>query len=260
MTASSKSAIGDRAMLLAAGLGVRMRPLTDERPKPLIEVAGMALIDHALQRLRNAQVTSVVVNVHYKADMLKAHLASVLKPEIIISDEQAELLETGGGIAKALAHLSDAPFFVVNTDSLWIESTPPALQRLKSAWNDESMDMLLLLSPTDNSLGYRGNGDFFCADDGNISRKVEGQGAPFVFTGVYLVHPRIFKDAPGGKFSMNLLFDKAIAAGRLKGLLHDGIWMEINTPEAIKIAESAGIIHKIKNQDSVSSNAVSPSR
>ncbi len=229
--------IGRRAMMLAAGLGTRMRPLTDERPKPLIEVAGKPLIDHALERLRDAGVEQAVVNVHYKAEMLEAHMSGMDAPKIVISDEREELLETGGGLVKALPHLGSEPFFMVNTDSLWTEGAQPSLERLRQAWNDETMDMLLLLCSTTSSYGYSGPGDFHCAPDGTLARRSESEIAAFVFTGVYLVHPRIFKGAPKGKFSMNVLFDRAIEAGRLKGLRHDGLWMEINTPEAITIAE-----------------------
>lgn len=237
MTRPPKSQIGSRAMMLAAGLGTRMRPLTCDRPKPLVEVAGKPLIDHALERLRHAGVEQAVVNVHYKAEMLEDHLSKVAAPKIVISDERSELLETGGGLVKALPHLGKKPFFLVNTDSLWTEGTQPGLERLRRGWNDETMDMLLLLSSTIASYGYSGRGDFHCNADGTLKRRAENEIAPFVFTGVYLAHPRIFKAAPQGKFSMNVLFDKAIESGRLKGLRHDGLWMEINTPEAIKIAE-----------------------
>ena len=239
MTKPSTSQIGSRAMLLAAGLGTRMRPLTCDRPKPLVEVAGKPLIDHVLERLREAGVGQAVVNVHYKAEMLEAHLSGVESPKIVISDEREELLETGGGLVKALPHLGSEPFFLVNTDSLWTEGAQPGLARLRQAWNNDTMDMLLLLSSTVASFGYSGRGDFHCGPDGTLTRRAENEIAPFVFTGVYLAHPRIFKGAPKGKFSMNVLFDKAIERGRLKGLRHDGVWMEINTPEAIKIAEEA---------------------
>ncbi|MEM8689404.1 MAG: nucleotidyltransferase family protein [Pseudomonadota bacterium] len=237
MTEPASPPTGTRAMMLAAGLGTRMRPLTDERPKPLVEVAGKALIDHALERLRDAGVEEAVVNVHYKADMLEDHLRAVKRPKIIISDERQELLETGGGLVKALPHLGTEPFFMVNTDSLWIEGARPSLERLRLGWDDDSMDMLLLICSTVQSHGYSGPGDFHCDADGTLSRRAENEIAAFVFTGVYMVHPRIFDDAPKGKFSMNVLFDRAMEAGRLKGLRHDGIWMEINTPEAIATAE-----------------------
>ncbi|MEM1198327.1 MAG: nucleotidyltransferase family protein [Pseudomonadota bacterium] len=237
MTPPASPPIGTRAMMLAAGLGTRMRPLTDERPKPLVEVAGKPLIDHALERLRDAGVEEAVVNVHYKADLLEDHLRDVKRPKIIISDEREELLETGGGLVKALPHLGTEPFFMVNTDSLWIEGARPSLERLRASWDDDSMDMLLLICSTVQSYGYFGPGDFHCDPDGTLTRRAENEIAAFVFTGVYMVHPRIFKNAPKGKFSMNVLFDKAMEAGRLKGLRHDGIWMEINTPEAIATAE-----------------------
>ncbi len=239
MAKPQKTKIGNRAMLLAAGLGTRMRPLTCERPKPLVEVAGKPLIDHALERLRQAEVEQAVVNVHYKAEMLEAHLSATKKPKIVISDEREELLETGGGLVKALPHLGTEPFFMVNTDSLWTEGAQPSLERLRQGWNDDSMDMLLLLCSTVSAYGYSGLGDFNCDPSGTISRRMESEIAPFVFSGVYLVHPRIFKDAPKGKFSMNLLFDRAIETGRLKGLRHDGLWMDVGTPDAIKTAEEA---------------------
>lgn len=238
MAKISQSAIGKRAMLLAAGLGTRMRPLTCERPKPLVEVAGKPLIDHALDRLRHAGVEQAVVNVHYKAEMLEEHLSKTTNPKIVISDEREELLETGGGLVKALPHLGANPFFMVNTDSLWTEGTQPSLERLRRGWDDENMDMLLLLCSTISSSGYSGRGDFNCDPGGTITRRAENAIAPFVFTGVYLVHPRIFEGAPDGKFSMNVLFDKAIETGRLKGLRHDGLWMDVGTPEAINAAES----------------------
>jgi len=225
-------------MILAAGLGTRMRPLTDDLPKPLVRVNGTALIDHALGRLRAAGVKDTVVNVHYQADKLQAHLKKIKSPKVTISDERSELLETGGGVAKALSKLGEMPFFVVNTDSLWTESTVPALTRLKNAWDDETMDGVLLLAPTVSSLGYSGNGDFNMDPDGNITWRGERKIAPFVFTGAYILHPRLFKGAPKGKFSMNLLFDKAIKAKRLKGVRHDSLWIEINTPQAVDTASA----------------------
>ena len=228
----------DTAMLLAAGLGTRMRPLTDERPKPLVEVDGKPLIDHGLERLRAAGVKKAVVNVHYLADMLEAHLAKVTTPEIIISDERAELLETGGGLAKALPELGDKPFLVVNTDSVWVESVTPALTRLMERWKDDAMDCQLLVCPTVSSLGYNGTGDFNLLPDGRLERRIEREVAPFVFTGAYMMHPRLFKNAPEGKFSMNVLFDKAIKEGRLHGVRHDGQWLEINTPQSVDVASA----------------------
>lgn len=226
------------AMILAAGLGTRMRPLTNDMPKPLIKVNKRALINHALNRLDAAGVKEAVVNVHYQADKLEAYLKKAKSPKILVSNERKLLLETGGGVAKALPKLGKKPFFVVNTDSLWAEGTVPALTRLKNAWDDETMDAILLLAPTVSSLGYSGNGDFNMDADGNLTRRGERQIAPFVFTGAYILHPRLFKNAPKGKFSMNLLFDKAIKAGRLKGVRHDSLWIEVNTPEAVEIAST----------------------
>lgn len=231
-----KTKPGARAMLLAAGLGTRMRPLTNDRPKPLVEVNGKALIDHALEKLKDVGVRKAVVNLHYKADMLEAHFANVKTPEIVFSDERDTLLETGGGIVKALSALGAEPFFVVNTDSLWTEGAKPALARLRDAWNDDTMDCLLLVASTATSIGYSGRGDFWLEPDGTLSRRKESQPAPFVFTGIYLLHPRLFKGAPKGKFSMNVLYDKALKAGRLKGLRHDGVWIEVGTPDAVDIA------------------------
>lgn len=235
--ATKNEKIGTTAMLLAAGLGTRMRPLSDKLPKPLVQVSGKPLIDHALERVRRDGIKKVVVNVHYKADLLDAHLSKVEEPEIVISDERKELLETGGGLRKALPLLGKSPFLVINTDSIWTESTKPALERLRDRWDSTQMDILMLLSATTSSIGYSGAGDFHINSDGSISRRAEFDVTPFVFTGVYAVHPRIFKGAPKGKFSMNLLYDEVIAKGRLKGLRHDGLWMEITTPEAIKTAE-----------------------
>ena len=234
-----KQKVGHAAMLLAAGLGTRMRPLTERLPKPLVDVAGKPLIDHALARLREAGVQKAVVNVHYLADRLEEHLAAVKDLKIEISDERKELLETGGGLVKALPQLGKDPFFVVNTDSLWIEGASPALERLRQSWDGRRMDILLLLASTVNTVGYDSRGDFHLEKDGSIVRRKEREVAPFVFTGIYLVHPRLLKGAPEGKFSMNVLFDKAIATGKLKGVRHDGIWMEVGTPEGIPLAERA---------------------
>lgn len=236
---AEKANIGHTAMLLAAGLGTRMRPLTETCPKPLVKVAGRALIDHAIARLTEANVGKAVVNVHYLADRLEAHLAKEDRIEIEISDEREELLETGGGLVKALPLLGEDPFLVVNTDSIWIEGATPALGRLREAWDDTQMDILLLLVSTVNTVGYNSRGDFHLEKDGTIARRQEREVASFVFTGIYMVHPRIFKGAPEGKFSMNALFDKAIAEGKLKGVRHDGIWMEVGSPEGIPLAEQA---------------------
>ena len=227
-----------RAMLLAAGLGRRMRPLTATAPKPLIEVHGKALIDHALDRLAEAGVETAVVNVHYLADLLEAHLARRSRPAIIVSDERDALLDTGGGMRKALGHFGGAPFFLMNTDGIWLEGARPNLARLAEAWDAARMDALLLLAPTATSVGYDGVGDFVMSPEGRLSRRAEREIAPFVYAGVAILHPRLFADSPDGAFSLNMLFDRAIEQERLWGLRLDGLWMHVGTPAAIKEAEA----------------------
>jgi N-acetyl-alpha-D-muramate 1-phosphate uridylyltransferase len=232
--------IGETAMVLAAGLGQRMRPLTLTRPKPLVEVAGKALIDHGFERLAAAKVQHAVVNAHYLADQIEAWAARQKTPRITISDERAEILDTGGGIAHALPLLGADPFFVINSDSFWVDAGEPALDRLRAAWDDAAMDCLLLLSALDRTVGYDGKGDFVRHDDGRLVRRSAAPaGTPFVYSGAYLVAPRLFRGAPPGKFSMNLLWDRAIAEGRLFGIAHWGRWLHVGTPEAIPLAEAA---------------------
>ena len=226
-----------RAMVLAAGIGKRMRPVTATVPKPLIEVAGRALIDRALDRLAAAGVEEAVVNVHYLADLVETHVRKRKAPKILISDERAGLLETGGGIAKALPLLGPDPFYVMNSDSFWIEGPRPNLDWLTSAWNDDAMDALLLLAPTVASIGYYGPGDFVMDKAGRLARRPERTIAPFVYNGAAILSPRLFEGAPEGAFSLNVLFDRAIAAGRLYGARMDGIWLHVGTPEAIREAE-----------------------
>ena len=228
-----------RAMVLAAGLGVRMRPLTDTLPKPLVPVAGKALIDHVLDRLADAGVTTAVVNVHHMADAIEKHLKGRTRPKIEMSDERGELLDTGGGVVKALKLLGDAPFFHVNSDTLWIEGVTPNLGRLAAIFDAEHMDILLLLASTTASIGYEGRGDFAMGPDGRLRRRAEREVVPFVYAGAAVLAPKIFADAPKGAFSLNLLFDRAIEAGRLFGLRLEGTWMHVGTPAAIKAAEAA---------------------
>jgi N-acetyl-alpha-D-muramate 1-phosphate uridylyltransferase len=240
MTATCPSrnhSVGHHAMVLAAGFGTRMRPLTDQKPKPLIEVAGKALIDYGMDHLREADVQTVVVNAHYLADQIVGWLNLQTSPHMILSDERAQVLDTGGGIALALPLLRADPFFVLNSDSFWVNGKTPALHRLRAAWNDAEMDCLLLLCPMNQTVGYDGKGDFLMADDGRLSRQ-KGSGA-LAYIGGYLVHPRLFEGAPAGKFSMNVLWDKAIAKGRLHGISHDGLWLHVGTPDAIGLAEVA---------------------
>jgi MurNAc alpha-1-phosphate uridylyltransferase len=226
-------------MVLAAGLGERMRPLTDRMPKPLVPVAGKALIDHVLDRLAAAGVERAVVNVHYLADMIERHLKSHTKPQIVISDEREKLLNTGGGVVKALAALGREPFFHVNSDTIWIDGVKPNLERLAEAFDPTTMDALLLLAPVSTSIGYPGRGDFTMAPNGRLTRRGERDIAPFVYAGAAILRPELFKDAPDGAFSLTTLFQRAEAAGRLHGLRLEGVWMHVGTPEAIKEAEAA---------------------
>ena len=229
-------AIGSHAMILAAGFGMRMRPLTNDRPKPLIEVAGKALIDYGLDRLREAGVQTAVVNGHYRAEQILHWSQQQAAPRVAFSDEQAEILDTGGGITKALPLLGRQPFFVLNSDSFWLDGKVPALSRLRAAWNDATMDCLLLLCHVDRTIGYNGRGDFLLGRDGRLTRQ-QGPGA-LAYIGGYLVHPRLFRDASFGKFSMNALWDKAISEGRLHGIAHSGKWFHVGTPDAIGLAEA----------------------
>ncbi len=226
-------------MVLAAGFGTRMRPLTDKMPKPLVRVAGKPLIDHVLDKLANAGVTTAVVNVHYLADQIERHLAARRAPKILLSDERQTLLDTGGGVVKALPHLASKPFFHVNSDTLWIDSVTPNLTRLAQAFDPARMDALLLLASTASSIGYHGKGDFAMNSDGTLRRRTENEVLPFVYAGVALLSPALFTDAPSGVFSLNVLFDRAAAAGRLAGLRLEGRWMHVGTPEAIAEAEAA---------------------
>ncbi len=227
-----------RAMVLAAGMGTRMRPLSLTRPKPLIEVAGKPLIDHMLDRLVAAGVTFAVVNVHYLGDMVAAHLKARTDIEIVISDERAALLDTGGGTVAALRHFDDEPFFSVNTDALFVDARGDALARLARSWDPERMDALMLLALTVRSVGYYGAGDFTMDAAGRLSRRSPRTVAPFVWTTVQICHPRLFADPPAAKFSTNVVWDRAIAAGRLFGQRLDGDWLEINTPDAVDEAET----------------------
>ena len=227
------------AMIMGAGLGSRMRPLTDDRPKPLVTVGGKTLIDHAIDRLAAAGVRRVVVNLHYKADMLRQHLARRQDVVIVFSDETDQLLDTGGGVVKAMPYLGDAPFFVVNSDSIWIEHGTPALTAMMAQWNASRMDALLLLADIPTAIGYDGNGDFVLQDDGRLVRARTHAGAAYGYLGVQIMHPRLFADAPQGAFSTNVMWDRAIAAKRLWGTVLDGKWIHVGTPQARGEAEAA---------------------
>jgi MurNAc alpha-1-phosphate uridylyltransferase len=227
------------AMVLAAGMGTRMHPLTDNMPKPLVKVAGKPLIDHVLDRLAAAGVARAVINVHHFAEQIQRHLAARARPQIVISDERGLLLGTGAGVKKALPHLSDAPFFHVNSDTLWIDGVKPNLQRLAEAFDPAAMDALLLLAPTAGSTGYSGRGDFTMAPDGALQKRGERAVAPFVYAGAAIFSPALFADAPAGEFPLTLLFDRAEQAGRLHGLRLEGLWMHVGTPDAVALAEAA---------------------
>jgi MurNAc alpha-1-phosphate uridylyltransferase len=228
------------AMVLAAGFGERMRPLTLRMPKPLVPLAGMPLIDHVLDKLAAAGVKTAIVNVHYLPEQLEAHLTARqgTPPEIVVSDERGVLLDTGGGTKKALKLLGHGPFFVHNADSVWSEGATPALARMLRLWNPAEMDCLLLLAPAATSVGYAARGDFSMAPDGRLARRGAGEVVPFAFAGVSLCDERLFKDAPEGRFSLNLLWDNALARGKLYGMRMDGRWMHVGTPEALAEAES----------------------
>ncbi|WBT40466.1 MULTISPECIES: nucleotidyltransferase family protein [Hyphomicrobium] len=224
-------------MVLAAGLGKRMRPLTDVVPKPLVRLKSKPLIDHVLDRLAAGGIKRAVVNVHYLPDLIEAHLASRTNPAIIISDERDALLDTGGGVVRALPLLGDAPFLIHNSDSVWIEGVGSNIARLIQAFDPDRMDSLMLLALGATSLGYDGHGDFAMDADGVLSRRGERREAPFVFTGVSIAHPRLFEDAPKGAFSLNTLWDRAIDRGRLFGLRLEGAWMHVGTPQSVEEAE-----------------------
>lgn len=230
------------AMIMAAGLGKRMQPLTHDRPKPMIEVAGKTLIDRALDRLAEAGITRVVVNLHYMADILEAHLKARSEgPEIVFSDERSALLDTGGGVKRALDLLGNAPFFVLNSDMIWTDgpknNAENTLLQMADAWHGSNMNALLLMVPTANIAHYTGRGDFEMDSAGRLAHRGEDHPAPFLYGGIQILHPRILEGFAEAAFSTNLAWDKALANGRLFGSRHDGAWMHVGTPEAVKEAE-----------------------
>lgn len=232
------SAAPATAMVLAAGLGQRMRPLTDKLPKPLVQVRGEAMLDTILDRLQQHGIAKVVVNLHYLGEMIEAHLKERTRPQIVFSPEP-DLLETGGGIRKALPLLGPDPFFVLNGDVCWLDGLTPALERLAAAWDDADMDALLLLHPTCSAFGYDGIGDYLMDPVGRLTRRKERQIAPFIYAGIQILHPRLFAGAPEGAFSLNRLYDQAQEAGRLWGLRHDGEWYHVGTPGELRAVEDA---------------------
>lgn len=231
-----------RAMILAAGLGTRMAPLTLEKPKPLIALNGKPLIDYCIDRLIQNGIDFIVVNVHYLADQIIAHIEERQAREknvtFVISDERDAILESGGGIARSLAHFNGEPFLTYNSDSLWVEGMGSAIGRMKTRWNAESMDALMLLAPCTTAIGYEERGDFLMDPWGVLKRRPERDLAPFVWTGLQIMHPRLFEGAPSGRFSINPLWDKAIAKGRLCGVRLDGVWIHVGTPQGLEDAEN----------------------
>ncbi|WP_375201974.1 nucleotidyltransferase family protein [Hyphococcus sp.] len=235
---SSKKSGPHTAMVLAAGLGTRMRPLTDDKPKPLIPVAGKALMDYALDRFAAAGVTRAVVNVHYLADQVEAHVATRSAPEIVISDERGLLLETGGGLKKARGQFGDAPVFCTNTDAIMIDGEDEeACAALSQCWDDATMDALLLLVPLERTSGYDGRGDFERSDNGQIALR-SGETAPYVFTGLQIIAPSLIDEGPDGPFSTRVLWDKAAAQGRLFGAVYGGDWLHVGDPQGLEDAEA----------------------
>jgi N-acetyl-alpha-D-muramate 1-phosphate uridylyltransferase len=228
----------DHAMILAAGLGTRMRPITDRIPKPLVRVGGKALIDWILDACRAGGVVQAAVNVHYRADQIEAHLEGVAAPRIVISDERASLLDSGGGVLKALPHLGRGPFFVLNADAIWIDGPRPSLCRLKDHWDPATMDILLLLAHASSATGWGNRGDFAMDQNGRLRRAARHEVTPFVYAGAGIWKPELFAGRPD-VFSLNRLFDEAAERGRLHGLRLDGLWMHVGTPDAIPEAEAA---------------------
>jgi len=229
----------DVAMILAAGLGKRMRPLTATRPKPLVRVDGRPLIDHCLDKLSEAGVARAVVNVHYLPGQLVAHLSNRTAPAIAISDESEALLETGGGLIKALPQIAADPFFCLNSDNVWLDGPQNVFAALSSAWDPARMDALLLLVSHARAFNYEGRGDFHLDPLGKISRRKSGRVAPFIFTGIQLVSQRLLRDAPEGAFSTGVLWNRAIDEGRLYGISHSGVWFEVGAPQMIAPTEAA---------------------
>ncbi len=230
-------------MILAAGLGTRMRPLTNDTPKPLIKVNGKALIDYKLDAAKQAGIKTVVVNVHYLAEQIEDHLSKIKGLELIISYERKELLDSGGGIVNALKHFNDDPFVILNSDTFWHGDNPPNLLQLMEFWNETNMDILMALAKTDEAIGFDGAGDFFNDHNHRLTRRGKELSAPYAFSGDYIVHPKIFENIPKGPFSANSLYDAAIASQRLYGLKLQGLWLHVGTPQSLSEAQSAIALH-----------------
>lgn len=230
--------VSDTAMVLAAGLGTRMMPLTATQPKPMVRVDGKPLIDHALDKLAEAGVSRAVVNVHYFGDAVEAHLKHRTTPAISISDERGQLLDTGGGLVKAQDILPD-PFFCANSDNIWLDGPTDAFRELSDGWDPQQMDALLLLVPHSGAHNFKGKGDFYMNAQGLVSRRGSDKAAPFIYTGIQLISKRLLRDAPQGAFSTNILWERAIEEGRLYGRAFAGEWFEVGTPEAIAPTQAA---------------------
>ncbi|PTE10437.1 mannose-1-phosphate guanylyltransferase [Mesorhizobium helmanticense] len=226
------------AMVLAAGLGKRMRPITDTMPKPLVKISGKTLLDWGLDSLAEAGVTKAVVNVHYFPEQIVSHVAGRAAPKVVISDESERLLDSAGGIVHALPELGKAPFYIVNADTFWIDAGASNLARLALAWDAAKMDILLMLADIKSATGHSGGTDFLIAPDGAL-RRSKGDAAGLIYAGAAIIHPRLFRDAPAGPHSLNAYFDSAIAAGRLFGMTMRGHWITVGTPDAIPLAEAA---------------------
>lgn len=239
MLVPKNTSVPSTAMVMAAGKGTRMLPLTLDRPKPLVAVAGESLFDHVLGHLRAAGVGRIVVNVHYKADMIEAHLATHARDfEVLVSDEREALLETGGGLWRAKALLRDDPFFTCNTDNIWSDGEENSLRRLARFWDSATMDVLMLLVPRDQATNHVGRGDFHIDDEGRLSRRLPDSDAPFVWTGIQILSQALLADPPSEAFSTNIFWDRAIAQGRCFGVPHEGFWSDVGTPAAIPVTEA----------------------
>ncbi|MBT4888832.1 MAG: nucleotidyltransferase family protein [Rhodospirillales bacterium] len=237
------------AMVLAAGLGERMRPLTDNTPKPMLHINGRALIDYAIDRVEDAGIPNVVVNTFYLAEKLEDHLSKRQSPKINFSREP-ERLETGGGVLHARKLLGEGPFLVINGDALWLNGPDDTLKRMQRIWNPDTMDALLLMHSTVEAYGYSGRGDFLVGPRGKLTRRPENEICPYMFAGIQILHPRLFSDFEDGKFSLNKIYDKGIENNRLYGIVHDGEWFHVGTPEALEEIEAfmkeryAGVQHR----------------
>ena len=229
----------ETAMVLAAGLGTRMRPITNSIPKPLVSVNGKSLLDYALDALADGGISDAVINVHYLADQIEDHVATRTHPTISISDERAELLDSGGGVKKAMADKSEGPFYILNADSFWIDQGASTIESMGTFWNSKSMDMLLLLSNHTNAVGFDGKGDFFIDSEGRLTRRGQADAAPYIYAGAIIAKAEHFTAIKEEKFSLNQLFDQAIASNTLFGIPLDGLWLHVGTPESIVDAEQA---------------------